>query len=177
MKMTLGVIVATTLLFSATLNSKEAVVKTDRETIPFTMSKSGHILITVKINNRDAHLVVDTAAGTSVIHTKQTKSLKLKTSKGNSVARGLGTSSHVIKNVGVPVMTIGTVQYHNPYFIALNLSHVEAAGGKKGFHGLLGSPFLQKYAAIINYEKKTISLKRPEQKNNKAYKAIDSDKK
>ena len=28
----------------------------------------------------------------------------------------------------------------------------------KGFHGLLGSPFLQKYGAIIDYEQKIISL-------------------
>jgi hypothetical protein len=152
--------------------------KTHRTTIPFLISKTGHIIVKVKINNKDACLVIDTAAGASVIHTKQIKYLGLKAIKGNVQVKGLGTSSHAMKRLKVSEMTIGKKKYLMSSFIALDLSHVEQAGGDKGFHGLLGSPFLQKYGAIINYEEKTLSLKCPQQThNNKANKTNTPDKK
>ncbi len=175
MKMISGIIIGA-LLFVANVSLGEAAPKTDRMTIPFSISKTGHMLVTVTINDKKARFVVDTAAGASVIHTKQIKFLGLKTTKGNAKVRGLGTSTHTMENVNIPIMTIGKTQYRNPFFVALDLSHVEIAGDKDGFHGLIGSPFLQKYAAIINYEERTISLKYPEQKDSKTNKAIKSNK-
>jgi len=165
-------------IFATVLGAETAVPKTDRIAVPFVITRTGHILVTVKINDKDANFVVDTAAGVSVIHTKQIKTLDLKASKGNAQVTGLGTASYVMKNVNVPTMTIGGIEYQKPFFVALDLSHVELATGNKDLHGLLGSTFLQKYAAIINYEAKTISLKHPLQTNNsKANKPNALDKK
>jgi len=157
MRRLLGILICI-LLLAACVSSGNTASKTGRITVPFTISKTGHILIKANINNKDVYLVVDTAAGASVIHKKQVDYLNLKASKSTgSVARGLGTSSYVMEKVYIPVMSIRKERYLNPFFIVLDLSHVEQASDK-GFHGLLGSPFLQKYGAIIDYEQKIISL-------------------
>jgi hypothetical protein len=173
MKMISGIIVSA-FIFAASASSGEADPKTDRVIIPFSFSRTGHILVAVTINDKKARFIVDTAAGASVIHTKQIESLGLKTSRGNEKVHGVGTSSHTMKNISVPIMTIGETQYRNPFFIAVDLSHVEGAGGKDGLQGLIGTTFLMKHAAIINYEKRTISLKYPEQKNSKANHPIEA---
>ena len=78
------------------------------------------------------------------LNTEQIEALGLKAGKTNITVNGLGTSSYATESVSVPIMTIGKVGYHNPRFIALDLSHVERAGGKDGLHGLIGSTFLRK---------------------------------
>ena len=65
-----------------------------------------------------------------------------------------------MEKVYIPAMSIRKERYLNSFFVVMDLSHVEQASDN-GFHGLLGSSFLQKYGAIIDYEQKTISLNLP----------------
>jgi len=132
-----------------------------RLSVPFSISRTGHIVIKADIKGKDAYFVVDTAAGASVINQKSIRYLGLKpgaTVRGG--AKGLGTSSHATRQIAMPGITIQKVEYKNPYFVTMDLSHAEQAS-EKGLHGLIGSPFLQKHGAIINYEQKTISLRLP----------------
>ena len=151
--------------------------RTSRVIVPFTISKTGHIVIEAKINNKDVYLVVDTAAGASVIHKKQVKYLDLKAGKSTGDVRGLGTSSYTMQKIDIPVMSIETIKFLKPYFVVMDLSHVEVASDGP-FHGLIGSPFLQKYSAIIDYEKEIISLRLPKTlEDNKANKTNAPDNK
>lgn len=142
--------------------SEESLAESDRITVPFNVSQSGHIFIAVSINLKEANLLVDTAAGASVIHTKHADFLGLLTLNNirNIQVRGLGTSNYAMKNVEVPYLFIDDVVFDNPHFIALDLSHIEAAGDTD-IHGILGQSFLRNNNAIIDYEQKTISFTRP----------------
>lgn len=154
------------LLFLGTIAVEdETAPKTNRIIVPFVISNTGHIVMKAKINNKDACFVVDTAAGASVIHKKQVEYLGLKSGESLGEAQGLGTASHAMRNIDIPKMKIGKTQYMNPFFVVMDLSHVEHAADQ-GLHGLIGSPFLRKHGAIINYEKKTISLKLPKKSVN-----------
>lgn len=142
--------------------AEESLAESDRITVPFNISQSGHIFIAVSINLKEANLLVDTAAGASVIHAKHADFLGLLTLNNtrNIQVRGLGTSNYAMRNVEVPFLFIEDVVFDNPHFIALDLSHVEAAGNTD-IHGILGQSFLINNNAIIDYEQKTISFTRP----------------
>ena len=61
----------------------------------------------------------------------------------------------------VPYVQLEKVRFPRPRFISLDLRHVKEAGGKRGMHGLLGSDFLKKYEAVIDYGMRTLSLATP----------------
>ena len=129
--------------------------KTRRVAVPFTMTKNDDLLIKAKINDKDVCFIVDTAAGTSTIHKKDIEYLGLKLGKSSNELRGLGTSSYTMHEVNVPVMSLGGMKFLKPSFIAVELHNIGVN------NGLLGSLFLRKHDAIIDFKKNIIFLKPP----------------
>lgn len=124
------------------------------------MTPTGHAIINVLINGKKARLVIDSAAGRSVIHSGRVNSFGIKkmTVVKRIEARGLGTSNHAVEQLQPPVMYIGKAIINNMPLISVDLTHVMEAGGKRGFDGLLGSDFLKRHGAVIDFEKRQLSF-------------------
>ena len=133
----------------------------DRVQVPFSYSRSGHLLITAKIGGKSACFIVDSGAQMSVIHSKQAKHLGLSLKKGSHSVGGVDGGVMSSSSVEVPSIRFERTNYKKPAFMAVDLSHVEPAAGNKKLCGLIGSDFLTKHGAIIDFRNKTLSLRRP----------------
>lgn len=131
-----------------------------RTRIPFTIRQSNHLIIEALINDTKARLIVDTAAGATVINASQLDKfhLKVRANSRKGDVKGLGTSSHVMEKILPPRLQIGKLVVEDQKFISLDLNHVMSSHGRWAIHGLLGCDFLRKHDAIIDYGKKLISL-------------------
>lgn len=130
--------------------------------IPFTISETGHPLVMLTCGDRTLRMVLDTAAGANVLTPSVVKSLGSSveiTNKKAGKAAGLGTK-------GYSTMTLTPIQISSPKatfllddLVAIDLSHVQKAGGKEGIDGLLGAPFFRKNLAVIDYSKNVLSFR------------------
>jgi len=126
--------------------------------IKFEMSETGHQIVNAKINGKPLRLILDTAAGSSVLDKSCLNDLNIIETLSDENAAGLGTSEHVMGNIVVSEIELAGVVYKNPSFVSLNLDHVQVAGGEEGVHGLLGSPFFSQHKCVIDFENHTLEL-------------------
>ncbi len=129
-------------------------------TVPFAISPTGHLVVKAIINGHSANLILDTGSGACVIHSPQVEKLGLTEKKGSmGMAAGLGTSAHAVVQVEPFTLTIEGMDFKVTDFVATDLSNAAQATGDQEFHGLLGMTLLVKYKALIDYDKRTITLR------------------
>lgn len=136
----------------------------NRIQVKFQIAGSKHLIVRATIGGHSVRLIIDSAAGTSVIDTDQVDELELKIRRNSQRddVKGIGTGNHRMHRLIVPSITFNGVDFPRPRFISIDLSHVKEVGGKRGLHGLLGSDFLKSHNAIIDYGNRTLSLESPE---------------
>lgn len=136
-----------------------------RIAVKFIITRLGHVAIRGVINGHKVRLIVDTAAGTSVLDADDAEGfgLKVRRNSERDDVKGIGTSSEIMRRLIVPYLQLEKTKFPRPRFISLDLRHVKEAGGKRGMHGLLGSDFLKKYDAVIDYGERVLNLAIPDQ--------------
>ncbi len=124
-----------------------------------------HLIIDAEVNSFECRLLVDTGASRTVFDQKRifqfVKESDLKFDE--KLSTGLGTDSMPTSSINLSNFNLGELSVKNFHAILLDLSHVNASYEKMGFvaiDGVLGSDILDKYEAIINYKKRTITLKK-----------------
>jgi len=128
-------------------------------TVPFTISPTGHAVVKVIINGHPAILILDTGSGACVIHSSQVRKLGLTAKKGKAgLAKGLGTSGKAVVQIEPFTLTIEGVNFKVTDFLAVDLGNAKEAAGGQELHGMLGATLLIKYKALIDYDKRTITL-------------------
>ena len=127
--------------------------------IPFEISPTGHQIVTLQYKGKPIRMILDTAAGANVFSKKSTKKLRLKVKKTEEKAAGLGTRGHAMTRVDSLEVSSGKQKLSLDNLVSLDLSHTEAAGGKKAADGLLGSPFFQTYNAQIDFATNQLILR------------------
>ena len=126
--------------------------------IEFEISETGHQIVEAKINGKLLRFILDTGAGTSVLDRGCLSELGIEETLNVENAAGLGTSDHAMGDIEVHSIEFGNALFESPGFVSLNLDHVQVAGGEKGVHGLLGSPFFTQYQAVIDFSKNRLEL-------------------
>ena len=126
--------------------------------IEFEISQTGHQIIEAKINGKSLRFILDSAAGSSVLDRACLIELGIEETLNVENAAGLGTSDHAMGDIEVHSIELGNALFESPDFVSLNLDHVQVAGGEKGVHGLLGSPFFIQYQAVIDFSKNRLEL-------------------
>ncbi|HEX8517060.1 MAG TPA: retropepsin-like aspartic protease [Bacteroidia bacterium] len=142
-------------------------------TIPFkilTLDAEGfHLMIKMKINGKNANLIVDTGASKTVLDiTRVAKFVKETEFKvHDKLSSGLGTNTMKSQTTTIKKMNLGDLEINDYASVLLDLSHVNSSYeqiGLKPVEGVLGSDILLQYKAVIDYDKKTIKLKYPKNK-------------
>ena len=121
--------------------------------IEFEISETGHQIVEAKINGKLLRFILDTGAGTSVLDRGCLSELGIEETLNVENAAGLGTSDHAMGNIEVHSIEFGNALFESPDFVSLNLDHDQVAGGEKGVHGLLGSPFLLNTKQLSIFQK------------------------
>ena len=122
-----------------------------------------HLSIAAHMNGKKIHLLIDTGASLTVFDKERFEKIAkdAKIDKNKHDATGLGTSNMKAFEVVLKKFAVGKLEVKNYRIGLLDLSHVNksyASIGKKPIDGVLGSEFMKKFNAVINYEKKTISF-------------------
>ncbi len=123
-----------------------------------------HLLIKITINGKAAKMIVDTGASITVFDkTKMGNFVKEKKIEERSeMTSGLGTNTMKVHGVMIKKMMVGKLEIKNYKAVLVDLSHVNDSYNKLGMaeiDGVLGSDIFRKYKAVIDYEKKTLTLK------------------
>lgn len=128
-----------------------------------------HLQVKIKINGKVANAIIDTGASKTVFDkTRIDNFLKLeKLSAHDSKSTGLGTASMQSHVVLLNKISIGKLEIPDYTAVVLDLSHVNQTYvmiGLKPIDAVVGSDIMQKYKAVIDYSKKTLSLTLPVKK-------------
>lgn len=123
-----------------------------------------HLLVSVKINNKKAKMLVDTGASRTVFDITRIVRFtgKKKFGKNEQFSTGLGTNSMQSHNTVLKKLEIGKLKIKDFDAILLDLSHVNDSYEKIGhgtIDGVLGGEILVKHKAVIDYGKKQLKLK------------------
>lgn len=121
-------------------------------------------MLKILINGKAAHLIVDTGASKTVFDKKRIRKFvpEKKFIKHDKLSIGLGTSNIKSEFTVLKKLEIGNLKILDYSTILMDLSHVNKSymgSGLKQIEGVLGSDILLEYNAVIDYEKKILTLK------------------
>lgn len=141
-----------------------------------------HLHATIKVNGKNAYVVVDTGASRTVFDKDRIGRFVKKgaTQKSEHLSSGLGTNAMESFHVDLGNIQLGKLQVGQYRTHLLDLSHVNKAYEAVNIEtidGILGSDLLLELDAIIDYGKKVIHLsQRSGRKSKKAAKKHASQK-
>lgn len=141
-----------------------------------------HLHATIKVNGKNAFVVVDTGASRTVFDKERIGRFVKKgaTQKSEHLSSGLGTNAMESFHVDLGNIQLGKLQVGQYRTHLLDLSHVNKAYEAvniENIDGILGSDLLLELDAIIDYGKKVIHLsQRSGKKLKKAAKKHASEK-
>lgn len=125
-----------------------------------------HLQASVKINGKSALVIVDTGASRTVFDKHEIRNYlkKEEVEEHDKLSTGLGTNSMQSQVVTLGSFALGKIKIENYGSVLLDLQHVNhtyTAIGLKKVVGVLGSDILVKYSGVIDFSKKTLTLKKP----------------
>ncbi|MBW8189565.1 retropepsin-like domain-containing protein [Neiella marina] len=129
--------------------------------VPFSFADSGHLIIEVSFNGmQPSALLIDTAAGISLLdkRTARALGLEISSSRNNIKLAGLGTKRQTMRNLDVVDLEIGMAVFPTPEFYTTDLHHIRRITANEPVVGILGTDFLVKHQGIVNYVDQTLTL-------------------
>jgi hypothetical protein len=125
--------------------------------------KNFHLFVNVIINKIEGRLLVDTGASKTVMDSERVlrfiKQDKVKPNESKSV--GLGVTEMETHIASLPKFRIGKLELNKYKVAVLPLGHVNSTYSMlqiPPIDGVLGSDFLMKYKAVIDYSKSVLKL-------------------
>jgi len=125
--------------------------------------KNYHLFINIKVNGNDCRLLIDSGASKTVFDAERilrfVKQKKIKANESKSV--GLGIVDMETKVVKLKDLKIGKLFIEKMEVAVLPISHVNATYkllNIQAIDGVLGSDFLMKYNAVVDYGKSVVKL-------------------
>lgn len=125
------------------------------ESFPMTL-EGNSIIITAKLNDKDARFVVDTGAGTSLLHTKIVEKCGLKV--GPMTEKVHGVAGEVPAGwVEVPTLAMGESVFKNRKILATDMDKDKPENAKDSTSaGLFGADLLSQLDTVISYKENRI---------------------
>lgn len=124
---------------------------------------SYHITVKAHLGKRRLNMVIDTGASHTCFDLKYIKSLKqnLEIIDNEVAGTGIGSSNLDSKSALIKNFGIGKLEIPDYQIVLLDLQHVNVAYKMLGLppvHGILGGDILYRHSAVIDYQKKEITL-------------------
>jgi predicted aspartyl protease len=127
------------------------------ESFPFRLENNS-IFIDGKINGKPARLMIDTGAGTSLLHAPYAASIGL--TVGPMTEKIYGVSGEAPAGwTPVPAIQLGEAVFKDRRILATDLLKDKPEGAKSREDAILGADFLSKLDAVISYPERRIFLR------------------
>ena len=124
------------------------------------ITPTGHITTSILVNGKPCLFMIDTGAGATVIDRTKQDRFGLKLIHSSDYAAGIGSVSALAGTEAMMTINGHNIQVDSLYLMDISFVNAELKKhqGRK-VDGLLGSDFLKKYQAVIDYGKEKIYLK------------------
>lgn len=125
-----------------------------------------HVKLAVKINGKDANLILDTGASRSVFDEARMTAFvhEEHVEEQDRLSSGLGTNTMTSKKALIDKLQLGKMKIADYDATILDLMHVNQSYEKLGLEpidGILGGDILNDYHAVIDYKKNELVLTTP----------------
>ena len=142
------------------------------EALPLFKTRTGHITVSLQVNGKPCVFLVDTGGGATLIDISKKDLYQLEPQAIRDYAAGIG-SARSIKRELIPICELITpnkyeaeilagMEIRNDSLFLMDISYVNAEFKKnrsRRVDGVLGTDFLERYHAIIDYSRLTLYLK------------------
>lgn len=125
--------------------------------------KTNHLELSAKINGKKGRFILDTGASNSCVGINLVDYFKLISKESNIKAAGAGAIDMETHTSEKNILKIGKWKYKKSKLVLFDLQHVNMAlqqHNEKKVHGIIGADVLELGKAFIDYNKKTLYLKK-----------------
>ena len=125
------------------------------ESFPMTL-QGNSIIVTAKLNDKDAQFIIDTGAGTSLLHTKTAEKCGLVLGPMTEIVSGVAGDVPACW-VDVPTLSLGESLFKTRKILATDMDKDKPDGAKSdGTAGLFGADLLSQLDTVISYKENRI---------------------
>ena len=131
--------------------------------IPLKKTKTNHFELKAKLNGIKGRFILDTGASNTCIGIHMVEHFKLNAQSSDNKAAGAGALEIETQTAADVNIKIGKWNAQDWHLVLIDLSHVNTAlelHGAQQVEGIIGADILEKGKAIIDYNKKTLYLKK-----------------
>jgi hypothetical protein len=133
----------------------------DYRKIPFTISKSKHIIVNGRINGSSGRFILDTGASNSCVSVEEEINFNIISIYDGNTATGAGAMGIQTKTSIGNVLCLSYWKTNKAVLISIDLTFVNQAlktHQVKPINGIIGADILIEYKAIIDYQSKNLYL-------------------
>ena len=140
--------------------SDSAMAANGYEALPLFKTKTGHITVTLQVNGKPCVFLIDTGGGATFIDISKKDRYNLKAFPTKDYAAGIGSVSALVRTSAV--ININDHEEKADSLFLMDISYVNAEFKKnraRQVDGVLGTDFLERHDAVIDYARSRIYLK------------------
>lgn len=130
------------------------------DVLPLFKTRTGHITVSIQVNGKPCVFLVDTGGGATLIDLSKKDQYGLEVQALRDYAAGIDSASPLVRTTGV--FGINGKEISNDSLFLMDISYINAEFKKvrsRQVDGVLGTDFLEKHKAIIDYSRSTLCLK------------------
>ena len=131
-------------------------------TVEFVITKSNHVQIECEVNYVSGIFLVDTGASNSCINYLSASKFNLEFKKSNEIASSATNKINETYHSKNNILKIEDCKKANFDIVLFDMTFINNSLKEKGIEdvdGIIGNDILKEFNAIIDFKKKTISLK------------------
>ncbi len=120
-----------------------------------------HLMVSVKVNGKEAIMVVDTGASRTVFDINEMTNIVSNIKKSDRKSTGLGTNTMLSMTAILKSLQIGELEMKNKNIVLLDMQHINKSYAQLNIPtiiGVLGGDLLKEYNAIIDYTNENLTL-------------------
>ena len=136
-----------------------AMVANGYDVVELQKMKTGHITATIKVNGKPCVFLVDTGGGGTLIDISKKDEFGLEESGKRDYAAGIGSVSSLVRTSAT--LQVGGKDFKSDDLFLMDIAYLNAEFRKtKGrqIDGVLGTDFLERHKAVIDYPHSRIYL-------------------
>ena len=128
-------------------------------TLELTKTRTGHITVMIDVNGTPCVFLVDTGGGGTLIDKSKKRKFGLEASKTVDYAAGIGSRSSLVKTEATLQIDGQDIKVDDLYLMDISYINSEFKKNRaKQVDGVLGTDFLDKYGAVIDYAQQKLFL-------------------
>ena len=133
------------------------------QVVPLFKTRTGHLTVTFSVNGKACVFLVDTGGGATLIDVEKKDKYGLEAFNTRDYAAGIGSVSRLVRTSAN--LKINEVEFRSDSLFLMDISYLNAEFKKyhsRQVDGILGTDFLDRYHAIIDYQNARIYLRMKE---------------